>query len=42
MYPGFASQYVGQMRGVDFSRDFRAVAGDRLPECAGESVNVRS
>lgn len=26
MYPGFASQYVAQMRSVDFSRDFTAVA----------------
>ncbi|GAA2062313.1 flavin-containing monooxygenase [Williamsia deligens] len=26
MYPGFASQYVAQMRGVDYSRDFTAVA----------------
>ncbi|MGZ8177345.1 flavin-containing monooxygenase [Williamsia sp. SKLECPSW1] len=26
MYPGFASQYVAQMRTVDFGRDFTAVA----------------
>ncbi len=26
MYPGFASQFIAQMRTVDFTRDFRAVA----------------
>ncbi|WP_040510952.1 flavin-containing monooxygenase [Gordonia soli] len=25
MFPGFASQFIAQMRGVDFSRDFRAL-----------------
>ncbi|WP_045821391.1 flavin-containing monooxygenase [Williamsia herbipolensis] len=28
MYPGFATQYVAQMRGVDLTRDFTAVALD--------------
>ncbi|MCX5046179.1 NAD(P)/FAD-dependent oxidoreductase [Aldersonia sp. NBC_00410] len=26
MFPGFASQYIAQMRGIDFTRDFRAIA----------------
>lgn len=31
MYPGFASQYIAQMRSIDFGRDFRATA---LPQPA--------
>ncbi|MET9202521.1 NAD(P)/FAD-dependent oxidoreductase [Gordonia sp. NPDC003585] len=30
MYPGFASQYIHQMRTVDFTRDFRAVARESV------------
>jgi cation diffusion facilitator CzcD-associated flavoprotein CzcO len=36
MFPGFATQFIAQMRSVDFTRDFRAVAGDEV------SVEVRS
>ena len=34
MYPGFASQYVAQMRTVDLTRDFTAVARREVPVAA--------
>lgn len=42
MYPGFASQYLAQMRGIDFSRDFRAAALDdaRSPDASRDSSMV--
>ncbi|GAA3710557.1 flavin-containing monooxygenase [Gordonia hankookensis] len=37
MYPGFATQYIAQMRTIDFTRDFRAVAAEVPSTRAGRS-----
>ncbi|MBJ7289662.1 NAD(P)/FAD-dependent oxidoreductase [Williamsia sp.] len=39
MFPGFASQYVAQMRGIDLTRDFTAVA--LAPDDLEASVTTR-